>query len=234
MRGVFIRHLNVLNLALSALIVLFYVFALRPRLEVKGLADVPDRSGQSTVGASLSEGATEMPSFMEFASISEDNLFHPERKTPPKGVGSEGPKDVEMVLYGTLINGRTRYAFMEDMKSPYSTPGRGKRQKSLRVGDSLSGYLLAEIEHDRVVMKRGQEILVLKILDSEKPKSRGAEAKITASKENPEEGKAAAVVTQTPEDIAEKVLRRKALKEERKNRKQGKGFRGGKDGPASP
>ena len=78
----------------------------------------------------------------------------------------------DFVLYGTMISGDTNLAFMEDTKAPQGTPGRGKRQRVLKVGQILSGFTLKELSDDRVIMARGEERLTVYLIDPQKPKER--------------------------------------------------------------
>jgi len=82
----------------------------------------------------------------------------------------------DFVLYGTLISDDTNIAYMEDKKSPNSTPGREKRQTPLKQGDSMSGFTLKELSEDRVIMARGEERLTVFLIDTQKPKQRGVTA----------------------------------------------------------
>ena len=85
----------------------------------------------------------------------------------------------ELVLYGTLISDNVSIAYVEDKKAPYSTPGRGKRQTQLKKGDNVSGYVLQDIEPNRIVLVKGEEKLVV-MLD-EKDRKRGGETATPAA-----------------------------------------------------
>lgn len=107
------------------------------------------------------------PSLSDFLIIGELNLFHPERKIPVEKKEEEKPlPKPEFVLYGTLISENLSLAYLEDLKEPYSTPGRGKRQITLMQGDTISGFTLKEIETDKVVMVRGEERIVIDLAES--------------------------------------------------------------------
>lgn len=106
------------------------------------------------------------PSLSDFLIIGELNLFHPERKIPVEKKEEKPLPTPEFVLYGTLISENLSLAYLEDLKEPYSTPGRGKRQITLRQGDTLSGFTLKEIETDKVVMVRGEERVVIDLAES--------------------------------------------------------------------
>jgi len=113
-----------------------------------------------------------LPSNVDYMIISEENLFHPERKIPvEKKVEQPLPKP-EFVLYGTLVSENISIAYLEDLKAPRNTPGRGKRIIPLRKGQTLSGFKLEEIETDRIVMTRGEEKIIVPINDPSRPKER--------------------------------------------------------------
>jgi hypothetical protein len=104
----------------------------------------------------------------DYTVISDKNLFHPERKIPPEKQPEKAVPKPDLFLYGTLITSDTSYAFVDDKKAPYSTPGRGKRQLTLKKGDHLSGYILSEIEANRIVLVKGEEKVVVLLDDTGK------------------------------------------------------------------
>lgn len=105
------------------------------------------------------------PSLSDFSIIGDENLFHPERKIPIEKKEEKPLPKPDFVLYGTLVSETLNLAYLEDLKEPYSSPGRGKRQIPLRQGDTLSGFTLKEIYTDKVVMVRGEEKIVLNLTD---------------------------------------------------------------------
>ncbi len=109
---------------------------------------------------------SDMPSLTDYTLIAEENLFHPERKIPTEAEEVPPAQKPEFVLYGVTITDDTRLAYLQDLKSPYSTPGRGARQVVLRIGNIMSGYTLSEVYQDRVIMVKGDEIIEVKITDS--------------------------------------------------------------------
>lgn len=101
------------------------------------------------------------PPVQDYLVVAEQNLFHPERRIPP--LTAEVPRP-EFVLYGTLVSDHTRIAYISDKKAVRSTPGRGNRQNSLKIGDSLSGYQLREVHHDHIVMQRGDDTMHVRVV----------------------------------------------------------------------
>jgi hypothetical protein len=171
------RNINLLNIALIAALVLLANYTVLPLFSVnikytlpppkKIVSDKEEESPQS-----------QTPSPLDYMIVAEQNLFHPERRIPPeKKEEKELPKP-EFVLYGTLITDEVKLAYFEDLKAPYSTPGRGKRQRPLRLGNTLSGYTLNEIHADRVVMVRGEDRIEVRVLDPQYKKAHSADAAI--------------------------------------------------------
>jgi hypothetical protein len=114
--------------------------------------------------------------------VGENNLFHPERIIPAEKKEEKQLPKPEVVLYGTTISDDLKIAYLEDLKAPKSTPGRGRRQLSLRKGDSLGGFILKEISTDKIVMVRGEEVLTVSIYDSHKKAKKLVPAAATAAK----------------------------------------------------
>ncbi|MCL4492458.1 MAG: hypothetical protein M1510_11295 [Nitrospirae bacterium] len=171
--GYFLRSINVLNIILFGVFAVSACYLISPLLHMDTGYVVPSavkgavRAGQEAPAQSWA------PAAPDFTIIAEQNLFNPERKIPVEkpanaAEGKPLPKP-EFVLYGTLITDEGGLAYIEDKKSPLSTPGRGKRVSVLRKGDSLSGFVLRSIEPDRVVLSRGDENVAVSLND---PKAR--------------------------------------------------------------
>ncbi len=169
-----LRSINVLNVLLLAALLLFSGFILLPLIEtdVQFTPPVAKKSPAGDGEEKPAEAAVQILSPVEFASISEQNLFHPERIIPPEKKEAAPLPKPEFVLYGTLVTEDVQMAFMEDKKAPYSTPGRGPRQTAVRLGQAISGFVLKEIGTDSVFMVRGEESMVVHLEDATKPKGR--------------------------------------------------------------
>lgn len=161
-----IRNINMLNVALltGALFFAFYIFF--PALDITSGFKLPSIKKTVAIKEEIS-AESRIPLITEYTKIPEENLFHPERKIPvaikPGQQEPPLPKP-EFVLYGTLITDDLRLAYIEDLKAPRNSPGRGKRQTALKKGDTLSGFTLKEIEADQIVMARGEESIAVKVL----------------------------------------------------------------------
>lgn len=165
------RNINLLNIALIAAIVLLANYTVLPLFSVNIKYALP--APKKTIVDKEEEPAqSQTPSPLDYTIVAEQNLFHPERRIPPEKK-EERPKP-EFVLHGTLITDDIKVAYMEDRKSPRTTPGRGKRQSVLSPGDTLSGYTLSEIHHDKVVLIRGEDRVEVSVLDN-KTKARAVE-----------------------------------------------------------
>ncbi|MGZ6223862.1 MAG: hypothetical protein ACXWMW_14110 [Syntrophales bacterium] len=164
-----LRNVNVLNmLLLTTAVALFFVFDY-PLLESQdSVMQVQAKETGTPVQSEEKSVPESSASYADFISIAEKNLFHPEREMP-KAEKAAAPKP-ELILYGTLITDDVSIAYVEDKKSPYSTPGRAKRQTALKKGGSIGGYVLREIEPNRIVLVRGEDKLVVMLDDTEKRK----------------------------------------------------------------
>jgi len=156
-----LRHITPLNLLLLGIIAAAYFYAVTPLFGIGISLPVPKLEATAEKKDIKTEDA-QAPSISEYVSIADLNLFHPERIIPPEKKADQLPKP-EFILYGTLIDGATQIAYLEDLKAPHSTAGRGQRQRALKLGQVLSRYTLKEIHHDRVVMSKEDEMIEVKI-----------------------------------------------------------------------
>src|SRR4030043_1863389 len=167
-----IRNINLLNIILITSIIILANYIVLPMFNMNIRYTLP--AGKKIVGDDDEKPAeSHIPSLTDYTMIAEDNLFHPERKIPVEKKDEQPLPKPDFVLYGTLITDDISLAYIEDLKAPFSTPGRGKRQTAMRKGDSMSGFTLKEIETEKIVMVRGEGRIELKVADSSKPKIRG-------------------------------------------------------------
>jgi hypothetical protein len=179
-----LRNINLLNILLFVAILIFVNYTILPFLNMNVRFTLP--SGQQ-LPVYQDEKVTEgtIPSLTDYTLIAEDNLFHPERRIPIDTTENQPLEQPEFVLYGTLITDGVRVAYLEDLKSPRSTQGRGKRQAVVKIGDNMSGFTLKEIYPDKVIMVRGQDTMVVDLLDSSSKKARGSTAPSERPKGSP-------------------------------------------------
>ncbi len=108
------------------------------------------------------------PPLTDYMVVAEQNIFHPERKIPPEAKDEKALPRPEIFLYGTILADNMRLAYIEDRKSPQSTPGRGRRQTVVKQGDTISGFVVKSVEADRIVLTRGEEQMIVNLTDSKK------------------------------------------------------------------
>lgn len=164
-----LKNLNILNGLLLLAVILLIIFIAIPFFNMDIWLSIP-KVPRSKIGQGVQTTVAANPSLAEYTSISEQNLFNPSRRIPPAGTEEKIVARPEIVLYGTLITGNTRIAFIEDKKAPKMTPGRGKRQIAARKGYNMNGYILQQIEPDRVVFAKGNDRIVVRLEDEGKRK----------------------------------------------------------------
>ena len=170
------RHLlsnfNLMNIILMGMLFILVNYKLLPFLNKSIHYSLPIivKHEKPESGVDKQAEQIKIPSLLDYAIISEQNLFHPGRKIPVKATEAQALSKPDFVLYGTLISDTLKLAFMDDLKSPHSTTGRGKRQHTVSLGKKLSGYTLTEVFTDRVVMVNGEERVEVAVADPSKPK----------------------------------------------------------------
>jgi len=115
------------------------------------------------------------PPAQEYAVIAEHNLFHPDRIIPAEKKAEVVVPRPDFILYGILIADNVSIAYINDKKTVRTTPGRGKRQISLKIGEALSGYTLKQVLLDKVVMVRGDDTIEVRVIDPGSKKERAME-----------------------------------------------------------
>ncbi|HOE19122.1 MAG TPA: type II secretion system protein N [Syntrophorhabdaceae bacterium] len=161
----FYREVNLLNVIIFAAIIALAAFAVAPLFNARVKFTLPAAKTKIAAKQETPAANTQTPSPSDYAAIAENNLFHPERRTPKEEKPLPKP---ELVLYGTIVGDGASIAYIEDKKSPKTTPGRGKRQTSVKKGDVIGGFVLKEIETDRIVLTRGEETMVIYLADAGK------------------------------------------------------------------
>jgi hypothetical protein len=174
----FYRDVNLLNIVLFVTILALVAFAVVPLFDTRVRFTLPAAKPKAAAQQEASAASSaQAPSPSDYTAIAENNLFHPERRTPKDEKPLPKP---ELVLYGTIVGDGASVAYVEDKKSPKTTPGRGKRQTAIKKGDVISGFVLKEIEVDRIVLTRGEETMVVYLADA--GKQRGTETTLSPSK----------------------------------------------------
>lgn len=166
----FFRQLTLLNLLLIAVIIFMADYSIRPYFDVTFGPMLPSPHIPAEIDT-VTTHEYNTPSLSDYILVAEDNLFHPERKIPveKKAEATPLPKP-DFLLYGTLISDDLRVAYLEDLKAPHSSTGRGRRQIPVRQGDVLSGFTLREVSSDKVLMVRGEESITIKVHENRSKK----------------------------------------------------------------
>ncbi|MCX7914053.1 MAG: hypothetical protein N2511_05660 [Thermodesulfovibrionales bacterium] len=191
------KNFTILNIFLMIIVSILAYLVIVPLLDMNIEVTIP-LSKKTEIENPPAVSKMQMPMLSDFILIAEQNLFHPERKIPEKKDEKQLIKP-EFVLYGTLITDTISIAYMEDLKTPYNTAGRGKRQKALQKGAMYSGFILSEIYHDKVIMVRGEERIEVRISDHQSKKPRAIETTTSASSMGTTEPPAVEVKSTLPE-----------------------------------
>jgi len=173
-----LRNINLINIILIAALILIGNYTVLPIFNLSFKYKLPAVK-KIKVDQNEKPVESQIPSPTDYALIAEENLFHPDRKIPVEKKDEKLLPKPDFVLYGTIITDDLSLAYLEDLKAPRSTPGRGKRQTTLKIGNTLSGFTLKEIETDKVAMVRGDERIIIPLNDPSHPKDR-KESGITA------------------------------------------------------
>ena len=160
------QNINVLNCLLTVAVATVVYITVIPFLNLDIQMSLPEVK-ETVERAEEKSAPPQNYSPVDYAVVSEQNLFHPERQLTLDKNEKAMPKP-EVVLYGTMIMNDTSIAFIEDKKAPYSTQGRGKRQRALKIGDRLSGYILKEIAPTHIVLVKGEEKMIVMLYDGQK------------------------------------------------------------------
>jgi len=177
-----VKSINVINCLLAIAVAVAAQDVFVPWPDLKTQPALPAGTNTEVPEGSEPLSSSSKP-FTDYVLVSEQNLFHRERKIPQEKK-EEKPIAVvpppELVLYGTLITDNLSIAYIEDKKNPHTTPGRGKRQTQMKKGDSVNGYVLKEIEPNRIVLVKGEEKLVVMLNEKDKIRSGETPAPATA------------------------------------------------------
>ncbi|MFQ5899529.1 MAG: hypothetical protein ACE5JN_14965 [Candidatus Methylomirabilia bacterium] len=106
--------------------------------------------------------APSRPGLRAYEVVATRNLFDPNRSEGLVASAASGVPHAGPFLYGVVINGTVRLAYLQDPVT--------KRIFGYRIGDSVAGGQLQEIKNDRVVIKRPEGPLEVWLKDPGKPK----------------------------------------------------------------
>ncbi|MBP1729887.1 MAG: hypothetical protein H6Q55_316 [Deltaproteobacteria bacterium] len=165
-----LKQITVLNVILLAAALLLAQYTLLPLLNLRVKYKLPPVK-QAEITPEEQQAAQPSPPPSEYVMIADQNLFHPDRKLPVDKKDEKQLPRPEIVLYGTLVTDGLSVAYLEDKKSPHNTPGRGRRQQVLKKGEAIAGFMLRDIEADRIVLVRGEEQMVVYLADAKKQRA---------------------------------------------------------------
>ncbi len=176
-------NLTLLNILLAAMLLGTMIYSASLFFSL-GIDVAPATVVEPAPATTGEPGLAASRSPLDYAMITEQNLFHPERKMPPDKAEKEVPRP-DLVLFGTLITSETSIAYVEDRKAPYSTPGRGKRQMAVKKGETVSGYVLQEVGPNQIVLTRGDDRIVVPLDAKDSRRAGEASAQPAASRPMP-------------------------------------------------
>ena len=189
-----LSNVNVMNVLLAGLLVFVVNYMAFPFSKMNTKYTLPPVKKPAIEGTEIKEKTEDKsPSLSDYLIIADQNLFHPERIIPvPKVEAPPLPKP-DFVLYGTLVTESVQIAYMGEKKAKGP---QDKKQTALRLGDSMSGFILKEVEKDQALMQRGEEKIIVSLNDA---KTRESVAPA---------GAGTAAVTQTPGQPAQAVQKK--------------------------
>ena len=155
------KRLLAVNLLLAAVAVLS---AVKLSHVLSAPRSIPPPAAPPALQASVTPGtepAPSRPSLAAYGVVATRNLFNPNRSEAVAALAPLPPA-ARPVLHGVVINGETRLAYLEDPTT--------KRVFGYKTGDTVAGGQLERIEEDRVVIKRPEGLLEVKLKDPSKPK----------------------------------------------------------------
>jgi hypothetical protein len=170
----FFKNITLLNVLLTSVIVFMAYYALFPLMGA-GIKYALPTPGKTVPETPDQPEGLKLLSSSSYSIIADNNLFHPERKIPVEKKTADQQQPLpkpDVVLYGTIISDTLRLAYLEDLKAPRNTPGRGRRQIAMKIGDTLSGFTLKEIDTNKIVMTMGEEKMTVYVHDPLKLKTR--------------------------------------------------------------
>jgi hypothetical protein len=165
-----VRSINPLNILLLIIMVAAAIGILFPLMRANARYTLPQVKPKPVEEAEKPQEkiGNILPS--DYTIIGELNLYHPERRVPVDKKAEEIPKP-ELILYGTMVQDNVQYAFIEDKKSPKTTPGRGNRQTTIKKGDVIGGFVVSEIGTDRITLTKGDEKMTVLLANADKRNS---------------------------------------------------------------
>ena len=175
----FLININVLNLLLLAMAI-FLFLKFNDSLNDKKINFTIFNPKEVLMETEEKAAAEKAANYTDYAVIAEKNLFHPARKIAAEIKQEQQMARPEIILYGILITDDKRIAYIEDKKSPYSTPGRGKRQVAVKEGDMIAGYKLEIVNTESILLVHGEDKITINLRTQKERKSGEATERVTS------------------------------------------------------
>jgi hypothetical protein len=170
------RRFWLINLLLIFILVLLSVkvYEVWTRPNTRGLEPIASKSKAAPSLPFVSVGGKkETASAKGFQSISEKNLFSPDRKEFPILASPDGKKGSgrpNIVLYGVTLGEDYQAALITN---PGRRAERGERETmSVKVGEKVGEYQVAKISADRITLENEGDSFEVLLYDASQPKKR--------------------------------------------------------------
>jgi type II secretory pathway component PulC len=131
---------------------------------------VPKKAETKNENPPMTASTKEMMPVQSYVSISEKNIFSPERKDfPIVAVDKSNPVTrPQVILYGVTIAGDFQAA---SVVSPGRSLQKGERETlTLKLGEKIGGYQLAKVLPDRIAMESNGDMFEVLLYDPKNPK----------------------------------------------------------------
>ncbi len=170
-------NINIFNIILIFIFLFFFTYIFFPAIQnTSTLLNIKAINKDLLESEEDKRYSLNLLSISEYSIISDQNIFHPERIIQPEKKSEQEQKQEtrpEILLYGTIITDNFKLAYIEDIKSPVTTPGRGKRQIAVKEGDTFGGFTVKNIETDKILLVKGEEKMSVYMHDGKRTKLQG-------------------------------------------------------------
>ena len=142
-------------------------------IEVTPAKEVIRKTLEKIKSPTIAEDRKESPNLSPYITISEKNIFSPERREFPTQTKPEVKKPLvrpQISLYGVTLSADYQSACIGNSASPVK---KGEREAmTVKVGDNIGEYKLAKIFPDRIALEAMGDTFEVLLYDPAKPKKR--------------------------------------------------------------
>jgi hypothetical protein len=174
-------NVRVFHLMIGAIVGVFLFFFVWPEYNQNGKISIPAAKIIPETEAQAPTPEEIPPSLSDYAVIAEQNLFHQDRKIPPRK--KEMPKP-EIVLSGTTIMDGVPLALIQDKKGGQILASCSNRQRPcwVKIGDRVQGYTVTIIEPNSIFLQKGDDVITASLHKRQgKQKTSGARNRVLTS-----------------------------------------------------